>query len=608
MRRNLQPPALRLLLPLLHILLWLVRALLRLCLRFLHPILSLFVLYNVYVRVHECYASKLGGGWPPAFPVYRIAYILTLAIIPIWGGVMAGVLAAWTGGAVLWAYVWRRTRGRRYAPLANVDVDMDMADLGASGGIHENGDNEHGRASRRVFTTPTANGTNPKAGPASERWSVSVPRLGWFALWGAYVALALFGAYMLQTYELPIDHRFKKDVEQAVLNPKRGGHAANEKIYIAAMFYDNGPVLPYWIQEVTKLIHYLGPENIFLSIVESNSHDNSPALLNDFAASLSALRVPHKVIVGDTSVERPSDVGTGFPRIDFLAAVRNLVMQPLIELAEGTYSETGNVNARAPPQHFSRVVWSNDVFIEAEFGVLGVRLRSLHSWVIRDRLGRIGSTLWPYFLEDTGYNGVMADLPAPVFACWNGIVAVRAEPFLPPALRLPGSTHLSTAPLARPLVSTHPLFGTNSTPFTTPALRFRSSAPGECFSSESFDLPYDLSRVYGLAATYVNPRAINSYNWDYYVYWKYVTRHWAVKWFIETVENGKGVHLAKMILGDPAKLWKWDGGECHPANYASSALQVVYAVVRWLWSHWRPINVIDSSHMVERLGQALPGR
>ncbi|KAJ7232090.1 cryptococcal mannosyltransferase 1-domain-containing protein [Mycena rebaudengoi] len=562
----------RLLLPLLHLLLWLVRALLRLCLRFVHTLVSLFVLYHVYVRVREYYNSKLGGGWAPAFPEYRIAYIQALATIPIWGAVMAGVLAAWTGGAVLWGYMWRRTRGRRYAPLANADVDME--DLGGGGEIYENGDYEHGRAPRR------ANGTNPKAGLASERWSVRVRQLGWFALWAAYVALGLFGAYMLHTYELPIDHRFKKDVEQAVLSPKRGGHAAGEKIYIAAMFYDNGGVLPYWIQEVTKLIHYLGPDNVFVSIVESNSNDNTPALLNDFAASLAALRVPHKVIVGDTSVQRPGDMGTGFPRIDFLAAVRNLVMQPLIELAEGTYSETGNVNTRAPPQHFSRVVWSNDVYIEAESIVelldtnggdfdmacgLDLAYWGLYDqWVIRDRLGRIASTLWPYFLEDTGYKGVMADLPAPVFACWNGIVAVRAEPFLPPALRLSASTRLSMAPLARPLVHTHPLFGTNSTPFAAPALRFRSSAPGECFSSESFNLPYDLNRVFGMGATYVNPRVINSYNWDYYVYWKYVTRHWAVKWFIERVENGKGVHLAKMILGDPAKVWQWDGGECHP--------------------------------------------
>ncbi|KAJ7856118.1 hypothetical protein B0H14DRAFT_2579065 [Mycena olivaceomarginata] len=45
----------------------------------------------------------------------------------------------------------------------------------------------------------------------------------------------------------------------------------------------------------------------------------------------------------------------------------------------------------------------------------------------------------------------------------------------------------------------------------------------------------------------------------------YILRHWAVKWFIERVENGNGMHLAKFVLGNPAEIWQWDGSECHPA-------------------------------------------
>ena len=40
-----------------------------------------------------------------------------------------------------------------------------------------------------------------------------------------------------------------------------------------------------------------------------------------------------------------------------------------------------------------------------------------------------------------------------------------------------------------------------------------------------------------------------------------------MKWWIEKVERGNGMHLAKMVVGDPDKVWSWDGGECQPVEY-----------------------------------------
>jgi hypothetical protein len=79
-------------------------------------------------------------------------------------------------------------------------------------------------------------------------------------------------------------------------------------------------------------------------------------------------------------------------------------------------------------------------------------------WVVRDRRGHLGSALWPYFLDDPSLHQAMNDEPVSAFTCWNGIVSVRAEPFLPPSLR-PKTTgkQLSSAPLTHLLPSTHPL-------------------------------------------------------------------------------------------------------------------------------------------------------
>lgn len=110
---------------------------------------------------------------------------------------------------------------------------------------------------------------------------------------------------------------------------------------------------------------------------------------------------------------------------------------------------------------------------------------------------------------------MQTESPVPVFTCWNGIVVFTADPLLPIALR--SNRTLSNNPLSYDLPSTHPAAHNASmrgpSPALTPPLRFRASAPGECYSSESFLLPYDLRRQFNLQHIYVNSRVINGYKW-----------------------------------------------------------------------------------------------
>lgn len=191
--------------------------------------------------------------------------------------------------------------------------------------------------------------------------------------------------------------------------------------------------------------------------------------------------------------------------------------------------------------------------------------RLYDAWVIRDRFGRLVSSLWPYLLDDIGKQAIIRDEPAPVFSCWNGIAIFRADPLLPPHLRT--SNLLSKTPLSSPLLATHPAYNVSAEPVApadAPALSFRMSSRGECFSSECFLLSYDFRRQFGLEKIYVNPRVIVAYDWSLYIWYKYVLRHWAVKWWIENVERGRGMESAKMIVGSPSAVYTWDGGECHP--------------------------------------------
>ncbi|KAF9000027.1 hypothetical protein BDZ89DRAFT_1079471 [Hymenopellis radicata] len=360
-------------------------------------------------------------------------------------------MAAWTIAAAVVQSIWGRKRAGPEYEAINLDPEQNRV---------------RGRSSRRGYH--------------QYRWHITLL---------VYLSLSFCGLFMLSTYEQPADIRYRPDILAALKSPKPEGHGNGEKVFIGAMFYNNQKVIPYWSDEMIKLIKYLGTDNVFVSIVESNSGDNTPSLMD-----------------------------TATPRIQFLADVRNKVMEPLVE------------------KGYDRAIFSNDIFIEAEsilellktedgkFDMAcGIDLSywgMYDSWVVRDRLGRLVSSLWPYFLEDAGMQAVMADEPAPVFSCWNGIVAFRPDPFLP-------DVSLSPAHM--------------------PPLSFRPSTDKECFSSES-----------SLCLTICD--AIH------------VLRHWMVKWWIENVENGSRMHLAKMVIGDAKNIWRWDGGECQPDNMGRLSL------------------------------------
>ncbi|KAF7292905.1 hypothetical protein MIND_01189600 [Mycena indigotica] len=335
--------------------------------RFSHLLTAVVLFRYIWKSLYAFYQAKLGGAWGPAFPPHRTNFILAVGTIPIWGLGMAGIMLAsaivrrlWSGARLRWeggkrgGHVNGNGHGRYEAIPLNVDDVEEMEE-----------EDTRRRRQRRESPTPALK-----------------TRLLWLGLLVFYLSLALFGLYMWKTYELPIDNRFKARVELANRVPKREGYSTQEKIYIAAMFYNNEGVLPYWITQTTRLIHYLGPDNVFVSIVESNSGDKTAALLESFADTLTSLAVSHKITTHDTTIPRPPSMDTAPPRIEFLI--------------------------------------------------------------------------------------------------------------------------------------------------------------------------------------FVNPLVINSYSWEFYVYFKYITRHWVVKWFIEHVENGYGFHQARMILGNPENVYMWDGGACHP--------------------------------------------
>ncbi|CAO3607639.1 unnamed protein product [Cunninghamella echinulata] len=98
------------------------------------------------------------------------------------------------------------------------------------------------------------------------------------------------------------------------------------KIYIAANLYNNEKIIDNWTYQIKKLIQYYGTNNIYVSIFENGSTDNTRNALREFKEYLLDAQVHHTIILDD----RPKYFIEA--RITRLAELRNIVLQPLRQM------------------------------------------------------------------------------------------------------------------------------------------------------------------------------------------------------------------------------------------------------------------------------------
>jgi hypothetical protein len=125
----------------------------------------------------------------------------------------------------------------------------------------------------------------------------------------------------------------------------------------------------YWNSALLRLIDILGPENVYVSILESGSQEDTKGALRELELKLNTRGVQNRIVLGidaEEHVERLKNVpeegkregwiftargdkGWELRRIPYLADLRNKVMAPLLEFEETSY------------ERFDRVLWINDV-------------------------------------------------------------------------------------------------------------------------------------------------------------------------------------------------------------------------------------------------------
>jgi hypothetical protein len=121
------------------------------------------------------------------------------------------------------------------------------------------------------------------------------------------------------------------------------GQPNGQKIFIASIHWNNEAVLrSHWIPAVLGLVEHFGKENVYVSVQESGSWDDSKGALRELDHSLEQAGVRRKIILDATTHEdeikkSPADSGwiqtsrsaKELRRIPYLSKLRNLVLEPL---------------------------------------------------------------------------------------------------------------------------------------------------------------------------------------------------------------------------------------------------------------------------------------
>jgi hypothetical protein len=136
----------------------------------------------------------------------------------------------------------------------------------------------------------------------------------------------------------------------------------SERVFIASIFWNNEAILRSSLSAtLVALVETLGPKNVFISIHESGSWDDTKDALKELDEALERVGAERRITTsnvthldeisaapqGDGWVETPQGQKE-LRRIPYLAKQRNIGLEPLAELAERGI-------------HFDKILFVNDV-------------------------------------------------------------------------------------------------------------------------------------------------------------------------------------------------------------------------------------------------------
>ncbi|BGP24786.1 capsule protein, glycosyltransferase family 69 protein [Rhodotorula toruloides] len=238
----------------------------------------------------------------------------------------------------------------------------------------------------------------------------------------------------------------KTEVEQIFSHHRDGGSGSGgnslsrsyegHKYFFAINLYNSFDIIPDLFSNMFKVSAILGFQNVFVSVYENGSKDQTKALLRLFDALARSIGL--RVVIRTSLRTR----GAFNHRIEYLAEVRNAALAPLWELrdAEGeVFDSIIFMNDVLPcVDDLLELVWQSrrqnagitcgsDYIFHDEVG----QPVFYDNWVARDMNGTA--------LENAPFEAVFRDmesshrfqrhLPVQVQSCWNGIAVLDPAPF-----------------------------------------------------------------------------------------------------------------------------------------------------------------------------------
>lgn len=400
----------------------------------------------------------------------------------------------------------------------------------------------------------------------------------------------------------------------------------NQKIYVTAQFWTSEWILAvHWIDAFLRLVHTLGPENIYVSILSSSSLDNTDGAVRYLESQLAELGVERTVILDPTTHESAISAGpedaSGNPRpgwvtthdtdspiakelrrIPYLSDIRNKGLEPLLRM----HRKTGRT--------FDRILHLNDVVFEPKdiLSLLATNAGNFDvacgldysrppvlydTFAVRDMSfrGPVMST-FPFFNTPSSRDAMLAGLPTPVTSCWNGIIAVDAAPYYDQPM--PGHPHR-----------------------VQKGLRFRgvpdSLAAYYLEASECCLIHADLlASGQAHRGIYINPAVRTGYEPEAYQAvhfgplgsnfvsaWQYLKGVWAARlsrWEVDGVSSSAGQHMAEVYKR--INIWEEEGRLNGQAREELGGYCTILEMHIMIWNGWKHVWKDVGKEKLKRLG------
>ncbi|CAO1623631.1 unnamed protein product [Jaminaea pallidilutea] len=292
-------------------------------------------------------------------------------------------------------------------------------------------------------------------------------------------------------------------------------------VYIAANLYNSAEVLPEFSNSLMDLTSMLGRDNVYVSIYESNSSDDTCKLLEGLRHRLDAAGINNSVRC-DTTPGR-EQLYILQRRIEYLARVRNEALRGLDLFDQVSGSK-----------RLSKVLWLNDIYFDPRDAIELLNTRQgqydqtcaldmkplgfYDTWVSRDVSRTRLRPLWPYFDRPDDIESLRRGEPILVDSCWNGMTAFDASWFSTKAqhnLSLPDAGRQKAASWD----AKYPI-------------RFRAVPEGACVVSECLLSSFDQHLLLAPERRpniFINPAVVVAYDRETFWWHQVWSKWWPVK-------------------------------------------------------------------------------